>query len=207
MTLLSAGAPISASKPLVSIIWYGRNRVQSVEKEVGSVIQQSYVNWQLVVEDDGSTDGTLDWFRPLAESDARIDVSSQAASTPGEALLRALRRCKGAYIAICPAQAGLTPDALEFAVQTLERSPEIGAIACRGLLVDADGEAAAVPFDLVMALFTSLRIAPHGGIIRRSALIESGLMREDWRKGCVELDLWCRLAMDHEIVTADRTII
>jgi hypothetical protein len=207
MTLLSAGAPISASKPLVSIIWYGRNRVQSVEKEVGSVIQQSYVNWQLVVEDDGSTDGTLDWFRPLAESDARIDVSSQAASTPGEALLRALRRCKGAYIAICPAQAGLTPDALEFAVQTLERSPEIGAIACRGLLVDVDGEAAAVPFDLVMALFTSLRIAPHGGIIRRSALIESGLMREDWRKGCVELDLWCRLAMDHEIVTADRTII
>jgi len=207
MTLLSAGAPISASKPLVSIIWYGRNRVQSVEKEIGSVIQQSYVNWQLVVEDDGSTDGTLDWFGRLAGRDARIDVSSQEASTSGEALLRALRRCKGDYIAICPAQAGLTPDAVEFAVQALERSPESGAVACRGLLVDADGEAAPVAFDLLMALFTPLRIAPHGGIIRRSALIESGLMREDWRKGCVELDLWCRLAMDHEIVTADRMIV
>jgi len=162
---------------------------------------------QLVVEDGGSTDGTLGWFRRQAESDARIDVASQETSLPGEALLRALRRCKGAYIAICPANAGLTPDALEFAVQTLEEAPDMGAVACRGLLVDADGDAAPVQFDLAMALFTPLRIAAHGGIIRRSALIESGLMRDDWRKGCVELDLWCRLAMDHEIVVADRTIV
>jgi hypothetical protein len=207
MTLLSVGAPISASKPLVSIIWYGKNRIQWVEKEIGSVIRQSYVNWQLVVEDGGSTDGTLDWLRRLAERDARIDVFATEASTPGESLLHALRRCKGKYIAICPAQAGLMPDALEFAVQALDRSPDIGAVACRGLLVDADGEAAPVPFDLVMALFTPLRIAAHGGIMRRSALIESGLMRDDWRKGCVELDLWCRLAMDHEIATTDRTIV
>lgn len=203
---LPVGATISASKPLVSIVWYGKNRVQWVEREIGSVFQQSHVNWQLVVEDGGSTDGTLDWFLRSAERDERMDVSSKAASAPGEALLRALRRCKGEYIAICPAHAGLMPDALEFAVRALEQSPDVGAVACRGLLVDADGNAAEVPFDLVMALFTHLRIAPHGGIIRRSALIESGLMRDDWRSGCIELDLWCRLAMDHEIVAADRTL-
>ena len=203
----TVGATISASKPLVSIVWYGKNRVQWVEREIGGVFQQTHVNWQLVVEDGGSTDGTLDWFLRSAESDKRIDVSSKDASAPGEALLRALRRCKGEYIAICPAHAGLTPDALEFAVQTLEQSPDVGAVACRDLLVDAEGEAAAVPFDLVMALFTPLRIAPHGGIIRRSALIESGLMRDDWRAGCVTLDLWCRLAMDHEIVVSERTLV
>ena len=94
-----------------------------------------------------------------------------------------------------------------FAVQALERSPDAGAMACRGLLVDAEGEPAPVAFDLVMALFTPLRIAPSGGVIRRAALIESGLMRDDWRPGCVALDLWCRLAMDHEVLVTDRLIV
>src|SRR4051812_35599086 len=108
MTLSPGGATISAAKPLVSVVWYGKNRLQWVEKEIDSVLRQSAVNWQLVVEDGGSTDGTLEWFLRLGERDRRIEVASKDASAPGEALLRALRRCKGEYIAICPPHAGLT---------------------------------------------------------------------------------------------------
>jgi predicted O-linked N-acetylglucosamine transferase (SPINDLY family)/glycosyltransferase involved in cell wall biosynthesis len=192
---------------LVSIVWYGKNRLEWVEKEVDSLLRQSHSNWQLVVEDAGSTDGTLEWFQRLAASDKRVDVGSKAAATSGEALLRALRRCTGKYIAICPSHAGFLPDALEFAVHTLDRSPEAGALAGLGLLVDAEGQAAPVPFDLVMALFVPLRIAPASGIIRRSALVESGLMRDDWRVGCVAFDIWCRIAMDHDVATVDRAIV
>jgi predicted O-linked N-acetylglucosamine transferase (SPINDLY family) len=191
----------------VSIVWYGKNRSQWVEREIGGLLQKSYLNWRLVVEDGGSTDGTLEWFQRLAQRDGRIDVASTEASTPGESLLRALRRCTGDYIAICPSQAGLVPDALAFAAQTLDRAPDAGALACHGLLVDADGEPAPVAFDLVMALFTPLRIVPSSGVIRRSALIESGLMRDGWRAGCVALDLWCRVAMDHDIIAVDWPIV
>ncbi len=201
------GASVSASKPLVSIVWYGKNRMQTVEREVDGLLRQTSVNVRLVVEDGGSTDGTLDWFRRRAGQDKRIDIASTDTSSPGDALLRALRRCTGDYITICPRQASLIPDALDFAVQELERSPDAGAMACRGLLVDADRAPAPVAFDLVMALFTSLRIAPSGGVIRRAALIESGLMRDDWRPGCVVLDLWCRLAMDHDVSVTDRLIV
>jgi glycosyltransferase involved in cell wall biosynthesis len=198
---------VSASKPLVSIVWYGRNRHRGLEKQIGSLLRHRNGDWQLVVEDGGSTDGTLEWFLDLAGREKRIDVASNGASSSGEALLRALRRCAGEYIAICPPHAGLAPDALEFAVQLLHESPEVGAVACCGLLVDGEGDATPVAFDLAMALFTSLRIAPSSGVIRRSALIESGLMREDWRLGCVALDLWCRLAMDHDIANADRPLV
>lgn len=198
---------MSASKPLVSIVWYGKNRMQSVEREVDDLLRQTNIDVQLVVEDGGSTDGTLEWFRRRAEQDKRIDVASTDTASPGEAFLRALRRCIGDYIAICPRRASLMPDTLEFAVQTLEKEPDAGAIACRGLLVDADCEAAPVAFDLVMALFTPLRIVPSGGVIRRAALVESGLMRDDWRPGCVALDLWCRLAMDHDVPVTDRMIV
>lgn len=201
------GESVSASKPLVSIVWYGRDRMQSVESEVDGLLRQSCVNVQLVVEDGGSTDGTLDWFRRRAMEDRRIVVASTDTSSAGAALLRAIRRCTGEYIAICPKQASLIPETLDFAVQELERSPDSGAMACRGLLVDADRAPAAVAFDLVMALFTSLRIAPSGGVMRRAALTESGLMRDDWRLGCVVLDLWCRLAMDHDVSVTDRMIV
>jgi predicted O-linked N-acetylglucosamine transferase (SPINDLY family)/glycosyltransferase involved in cell wall biosynthesis len=192
---------------LVSIVWYGKNRREWAEKEVDSLLQQSHSNWQLVVEDVGSTDGTREWFQRLAQHDKRIEVGSQVAATSGEALLRALRRCTGEYIAICPSHAIFLPDALEFAVHTLDRSPESGALACLGLLVDAEGEAAPVPIDLVMTLFAPLRIAPASGVLRRSALVESGLLRDDWRAGCVAFDVWCRIAMDHDIATVDRAIV
>src|SRR5262249_27150747 len=61
--------------------------------------------------------------------------------------------------------------------------------------------------DLAMALFTPLRISAPSGVIRRSALIESGLLRDDWRTGCLVLDLWCRLAINHDIGNVDRAIV
>ena len=69
MTLHPVGAISSAANPLVSIVWFGKNRLQWVEKEVGGILRQDHANWQLVVEDSGSTDGTLEWFRGLAERD------------------------------------------------------------------------------------------------------------------------------------------
>jgi hypothetical protein len=207
MTLHPVGVISSAANPLVSIVWFGKNRLQWVEKEVGGILRQDHAKWQLVVEDAGSTDGTLEWFRGLAERDWRVSVVSAPGSGPGEALLSALRRCTGDYIAVCPRHAGFSVEAFESALRTLDRSPEVGAVACRGLLVDSEGVDAPVDFDLVMALFTPLRIALHNGVVRRSALIESGLMRDDWRAGCVPLDLWCRLATDHEIATTDIAIV
>jgi glycosyltransferase involved in cell wall biosynthesis len=202
MTLYPVGATTSAANPLVSIVWFGKNRLQWVEKEVGGILRQDHANWQLVVEDAGSKDGTLEWFRRLAERDQRVVVTSTPRSSPGEALLSALRRCTGEYIAICPRHATIALDALDAAVQSLDRSPSIGAVAGSDLLVDREGEPAGAAFDLVMALFTPLRIAPHGGVIRRTALLESGLMRDDWRLGSAALDLWCRIATDHEIETS-----
>ena len=111
MTLHPVGATSSAANPLVSIVWFGKNRLQWVEKEIGGLLRQDHVDWQLIVEDAGSTDGTLEWFRGLAERDSRVVVASTPGSGPGEALLNALRRCTGDYIAVSPRHAGFAPDA------------------------------------------------------------------------------------------------
>lgn len=198
---------VSDQSPLVSIVWYGINRRRHIEEEIAGVLRQSHQNWRLIVVDFGSSDGTLEYFRALSATDARVEVRPHSDTPPGDALLAALRRGDGDYIAFCPVRGEFTPDALAFGIGVLQSKPEAGALACRGLLVDASGEAANVPVDLPMMLFTQLRLSPSSGIIRRAALIESGLPRNDWRTGCLELDLWCRLAIDHDIATSDRSIV
>src|ERR1700740_2703319 len=98
MTLHPVGAISSAANPLVSIVWFGKNRVQWVEKEVGGILRQEHSNWPPTGRGAGSPGGPLEWFRGLAERDERVSVVSAPGSGPGEALLSALRRCTGDYI-------------------------------------------------------------------------------------------------------------
>ena len=138
----------SDQSPLVSIVWYGKNRRQHIDQEIAGILQQSHPNWRLLVVDLGSSDGTFEWFQMLAASDSRVEIQPHAGATPGEELLTALRRCGGDYIAFCPVHGAFVPDALAFGIGVLKREPEAGALACRRLLVDAHGEAASVPVDL-----------------------------------------------------------
>lgn len=61
-------------QPLISIVIPAYNRWEFLQQAVASVIAQSYTNWELVVVDDGSTDGTKEGIQSL--HDKRIHVFS-----------------------------------------------------------------------------------------------------------------------------------
>jgi glycosyltransferase EpsE len=60
------------SNPRVSILMLTYNSVQFVKAAVDSVKQQTYKDWELIISDDGSRDGTWELAQALAESDSRI---------------------------------------------------------------------------------------------------------------------------------------
>ena len=184
-----------STTPLVSVVWCGKNRRFDAEKSIRSVLRQSHRHLELIVEDGGSTDGTLEWLQDLARSDGRISIASQPSEDEGSALLAALRRCKGDYIAICTPGQAFADDALQFSVEKFAEFTDVGALAFKGLLRDRDGVPALKPFDLVTLLFTPVRLALASGVIRRQALFISGLQDDNWRTGCFRLDLWSRLAI------------
>ena len=62
--------------PLISVILPVWNRRELVAAAVQSVLNQTYENWELLVVDDGSTDGSGDVIRAL-QSDSRIRLLSQ----------------------------------------------------------------------------------------------------------------------------------
>ena len=60
------------SSPLVSIILCTYNRAHLVTRAIGSVLTQSYRDWELIIIDDGSADDTGKVVMPVVKSDPRI---------------------------------------------------------------------------------------------------------------------------------------
>ena len=60
------------SNPLVSIITPVYNSNKFLEKTIKSVISQSYTNWELILINDGSTDGSDLTIKTFEGEDSRI---------------------------------------------------------------------------------------------------------------------------------------
>ena len=58
--------------PTVSVIIPLYNKEKAIEKTIRSVLTQSYTDFELIIVDDGSTDGSADIVRKLALADERI---------------------------------------------------------------------------------------------------------------------------------------
>ncbi len=85
---------------LVSIITPSWNCGRFVEETIRSIQAQTYQNWEILFQDDCSTDNTKEIVDSLAAADARIKYECNSQNS-GAAITRnnALRRAKGRWIA------------------------------------------------------------------------------------------------------------
>lgn len=87
-------------KDLISVLMPTYNVADYVEEAVNSILNQTYDNFELIIVDDASTDGTFDILSKLQAKDSRIklyrnEVNSKICKTLNRALLYA----KGDFIA------------------------------------------------------------------------------------------------------------
>jgi glycosyltransferase involved in cell wall biosynthesis len=96
-----------------------------VEETVKSVLLQTYTNFELIIVDDGSNDGSLVLAKSLAEQDERIAVYSRPKELPrGANSCRnyGLKKSKGIYVKWLDSDDLLMPDALAIQVDNIEVS-------------------------------------------------------------------------------------
>jgi len=102
------------SRPLISVIMPCFNAAPYVAEAVNSVLGQTYGNVELIVVDDGSTDGSDTVLTRLAEADPdRIRLLHSNRLGPYPARNLALRQAKGAFIAFLDADDWWLPQTLE----------------------------------------------------------------------------------------------
>ncbi len=99
---------------LVSIITPSWNCAAFIAETIRSIQSQTYTNWELLFQDDCSTDNTKELVAQFAEKDSRIKYECNPQNS-GAAITRnnALRRAKGKWIAFLDSDDLWTPDKLE----------------------------------------------------------------------------------------------
>lgn len=84
-----------------------------LNKSIGSVINQTFSDWELIAVDDGSTDNSLNILTEWSQRDSRIKVYHQENAGPGVARNHAIRKSSGEYVAFLDADDYWEDDFLE----------------------------------------------------------------------------------------------
>lgn len=123
-------------RPHVSIIVPVFNGARHIEATVQSVLAQRYTDWELIVVDDGSTDGTAELLRPFRGQIRLVAQENQGVSA---ARNRGLHLALGEFVLFLDADDLLYPDKLKQQVAVLASDPLLGAVHSGWRLVDEDG--------------------------------------------------------------------
>lgn len=116
------------TNPLVSVIIPVFNTKRTLKRAVQSVCQQTYSNIELILIDDGSTDGSGELCDVLATKDPRIRTIHQPTNQGvEEARYRAIQESQGKYVMFCDSDDWMIKDIVEKCVEIAERE-EVDAV-------------------------------------------------------------------------------
>jgi glycosyltransferase involved in cell wall biosynthesis len=115
--------------PLVSIVTCVYNAGDYLRPSILSIVNQTYRNLDIIIVDDGSTDGCLDTITDLL-ADRRIRVFRQANATRPVALNRALDLVQGEFYAIQDADDISKPTRIEKQLEAMSSRPDLAAVFC-----------------------------------------------------------------------------
>lgn len=116
---------MTASPPRVSVILPCYNGEAYLREAVQSILDQTLADLELIVVDDGSTDGSSKILRTMAAQDARIQVVTQPNGGIVAALNTAIDHARGTYIARMDADDVSYPERLAFQASYLDCHPDV----------------------------------------------------------------------------------
>lgn len=112
---------MSQNEVMVSVIMPVYNAVEYVGHTIQSILDQSYTNFELILVDDGATDGSGAICDQYSQKDPRIHVIHQKNGGICHARNTGLDLAIGKYIAFCDHDDEMLPDCLEKTVSFAEK--------------------------------------------------------------------------------------
>ncbi|MDH5324013.1 MAG: glycosyltransferase family 2 protein [Gammaproteobacteria bacterium] len=191
------------SHPRVSVVLPVRNARETLDECLQSVTEQTLTNFEVIVVDDGSSDGSAAKLAYWAQRDFRLKIVSQGPQGLVNALNNGLGQAKAPYIARMDADDVMHPQRLELQWSHLERHTEVGLVACQVELFPGEDVQAGYreylrwqnqclePADIAKEMFVESPLAHPSVMLRKALLDQHGTYRQG--EFPEDYELWLRL--------------
>ncbi len=122
--------------PRVSVVSTVYNGAPYFQRAIPGILEQTYQDFEFILVDDGSQDGTLEHLRQVAAGDARVRVFAPGRLGAAAAYNYGVSQATGEYIARQDFDDRSYPDRLRLQVAFLDTHPEWGIVGGSYILVD-----------------------------------------------------------------------
>lgn len=203
--------------PSVSVVVPIYNYARYLQDAIESVLRQTYTDWELLVVDDGSTDGgdriATDYAQRFPSKVFLTHHPGRANRGLGATLNRGIRQGSGKYVAILDADDVWLPHKLEKQVEVMERHPDVGLVYGRFCCVDEQTQRLTRPtppyglhgewgdgppgrpfraYEMVMRL--EITAPPSTWMLRKGVVVDVGLFPEGLKHLVQDQVLWAKVA-------------
>lgn len=183
-------------KPEVSVIIPTYNRRAILPRALDSVLAQDGVIFEVMVADDGSTDGTEEMVR---KEYPQVNYFRQENQGPSAARNRAIERARGKWIAFLDSDDEWKPGKLKAQLGFFQNNPEYRIMQTEeiwvrnGKRVNPMKKHQKFGGEIFEKCLPLCIVSPSAVMIHRSLFEEAGLFDESLRV-CEDYDLWLRIA-------------
>jgi glycosyltransferase involved in cell wall biosynthesis len=187
-----------SEQPVVTVLMSAFNDAAFLSEAVESILRQTFGNFEFLVIDDGSTDGSARLLAAVRDPRMRV-VRNEEHLGLTRSLKTGVELARGQYIARMDADDVALPERLEKQVALLMKRPEIGILGSACYIIDQVGREVGLlqmPEDDLQIHWTSLLANPfaHPTIMfRRDVLISRNLNYDEAFQTTQDYDLWMRM--------------
>lgn len=131
----------SDASPAVSVVMPVYNALPHLDEAVESILGQTFTDFEFIILDDGSTDGSRERLREWAKRDKRIRlIEAKKNLGPVGSSNKVARAAKAPFVARMDADDISHPDRLKEQFELLRDNPDVGIVAVMSDMIDDSGK-------------------------------------------------------------------
>lgn len=196
----------------VSVIMTVFNGERYLQQAIDSVLGQSLADFEFVIVDDGSDDGTPEILAAAAGRDSRVRVITQPRLGRARALNVAWERSTGAFIANLDADDLAEPERLARQYAYLQQHPQVGLLGTGVKVLRGNAAGALIKHlpltdpELRRAFMRGNPFVHSSAVMPRSVLEELGGYNESFAV-LIDYELWVRIAGKYEVANLPDALV
>ena len=205
--------PLFDSPPVVSVLMPVFNGREYLAEAMSSILNQTFLNFELLVLDDGSTDESLRILREFEALDSRVRVAARENKGLIVTLNELVAQARGKYIARMDADDVALPDRLAIQLDFLEKNPGVVCVGGSFEIIDGLGRylttfiQPSANVEIQGLMLAGHVVINHPTIMVRSVSIRAVGGYDTRYEAAEDYDLWFRIGEIGELANLNEVVL